>query len=236
MLIMHNSYAKELTQDPPPIICPEKIFCKDTNIKNCQIIGNISQFFTKKLKTVIDIPVSQGDYHFIRAEWNRCTYAHKQYNDRLFIDAKEQVALIPAYNNSQWSGSFPFEKCESLYPKNCPLQSPELLVFQGNLKLLTTIFSTVGEMALWSNDAYKVFRDSSYIYTDYERLIQVCGDIPICKVTFYSTDGLRNLLLGSVKVDLKNKIKIVEIDQNPTSAYLIVKDKKFNAIRFEKKP
>lgn len=215
------------------IYCPSEIECmNDGQLRSCKIKDNTQDFWK-----IYDQEgnVKKGVYKLKNVK-NFCNYNQIEGHIERFIlvtmgERLSHNKFKPFLDNdtNQWYIIGNHAECLSDDPQLCPF------IETGDLAYYSDIWAIDG------SDPISFFVTSSpsarVKSMSYNSLIQICGATPSCNITVSQYDADKPFTAGTLTLDLTkpNLVKLLNINQNPSSHCIMTKEVPFNTIFCKRK-
>lgn len=246
------AYASDKTKAQSTLVyCPDSVICTEAhNLKSCQHNGGNSIYwdfiggggYGDKIKpdvagTYTLVSVISGYHWPAQGGLTRCVYEHtstgKYYELVVYANYKSN---LEAYldKDTKWDISekgYPHPaNCKANTAKSCPLTEQSALEIVNNIKdkLLAAInnIDVINEPVL-SNANLPTESNPYYGKVVYENALAGCGNVKECKIDIINAN---RTIIGSVIVDMDNKMKILNINNLSSSGAIIRQVKPFNTV------
>lgn len=215
-----------------PIICPKKIECsRDKSVSSCKAVGENLEFWGSVYSGGV---VKKGTYIFNQAyalyqspqtSHNiTCSYTNDDYPDLKLILGHSDKWEAFINESTQWTVQGYFATCHSNDSEACPFdQVPFINIIGASTRIIS--------LSIYANGILinKTVNYPSQIINMYQAW-DACSDTGLCDVTLIVTVDGSPINIGSIVVDMDNKMEIVQIHSDPTNKFQISKIKDENAI------
>ncbi|MCC5791282.1 MAG: hypothetical protein JJT82_01540 [Legionellaceae bacterium] len=253
MLLQSNTV---LAEEPPKVLyCPEKIECsKDKSISSCKAIGehlehwgNPYAFGTIMKGSHILYEVRSSYQHLNHGIFSLCIYRNDSYPSTKLIvnnfedikNANSKTLFWEASLNDKtiWYIDGFSARCmdneQPLISEKCPLESIPLVRINTSLKSKISKISIYANGVLIQNNSLSIDRDN-HVYWMGINMYQswdACSDTGLCTFELMATINKAFVNIGSIIVDMGNKMKIVYT--HATTGFEIYHDEKLNSIEIK---
>lgn len=247
-----------LAKEPPnTLYCPEKIEClKDKSVSSCKAIGEHLEYWGKIYS---DGTIKKGVYFLTRIDSsyqypytfsaypNRCSYGNIDYptSPILGISSSEFASYnyeLPSWEAKQndttkwWIYGYQAQ-CNNgglvINPQDCPLEMVPLIKIKSDYGANIARISAYANGILL-NDDYWYPNFNSPFYWKAINLYQAwdsCSDVGLCTIELMATINEALVDVGSIVVDIENKMKIVHV--HAITGFEISHDEKLNSIEIK---
>ena len=240
MLLQSNTVLAE--EPPKALYCPQKIVCSKTkSIRSCKAIGEHVEYWGEMFSSGT---VQKGTYLFLWAHSSyqapnmvttSCSYSYINFpytkiSIKNRIEYNKNLVLWEALQNdaTNWYRAGGYQaRCfvgSRIAPKTCPLKSVPLIKVISPAQWSISKFSAYANGILITPEPIYPPIGIINIYQAWD----ACSDTGICIINLMATINQALVEVGSIVVDMENKMKIV--DTHATTEFEIYHDEKSNSI------
>lgn len=221
------------------IYCPEKITCtKDGDFSSCKYNSDTPQYWNSVRGSIAltDYPYIfsnvRSSYHITDFQ-TLCIYKQKETSEKITLDAKFESNLEPYYDKTtKWDEGFGTVSCQSDTPSSCPLKEASGIGISFNNLGKIDVFKTFSFSA--HNVKFGGSGGQTYEFIQYDNAVS-CWSDKECKIDIeMNNNDIGSILIGSIVVDMDNKMKILKVLPISSSGMDIKKIEPFNTIEIKK--
>ena len=256
MLLQSNTVVAE--EPSKALYCPEKIECsKDKSISSCKAFGKYLEYWGKIYATGT---VKKGTYFLLQVDSsyqypympysypNVCSYQNVDYlNITLGISPIGSIGTIGANSKilfweaapndtTKWFISGFQAQCtnwpQPISPDECPLELLPLVKIKSNYESSIAKISAYANGILLNDDYW--YPGDNQVYWKAINLYQAwdaCSDKGLCTIELMGTINEALVDVGSIVVDMDNKMKIVHV--HAITGFEISHDEQLNSIEIK---
>lgn len=223
------------------IYCPEQIICKSSDISSCSFISESSQYWVSLNPS---FRVEKNTYKFEKVtsgyhggDSPSCFYKTLDSSSSLFLNAKHEANLEAYFSNTtKWekiNNSIELS-CKSDSPNSCPLKERSGIRVISSIKDLNSgHLHDKGLMFTANNVAINYSSSGGDIFIEYEAA-DSCWSDQQCKIDIdLQSNVYGHIFLGSIIVDMDNRMKILNVIPAPSSEVTINKVDPFNTLEIK---
>lgn len=231
--------------DPSEIItCPTAIECsRDRSISSCKAVGDNLEYWGEAIQ---DGPVKKGIYFFFTAQATHqsasgnptfplCRYRMVGTNNTLRVNREKsawRLEATPSTSTNKWviqgdNASCAETEAGDQDPRLCPFDKVPLIKIESTTNL--------GSISAYANGVLITKNQPIYSKDGVINMYQAwdgCSDSGQCTIdlmTYHKNIGS----IGSVTVDMDNKMEILKVNSDPSTGYEITKPTSDNAIEIK---
>lgn len=230
LIVLSNSVFAATTPTAP-ITCPKEIVCSmDKRVSSCKPVTDHPEYWDKIRD---DSPVTKG-VHGLKQIYT--SYQSRNYNgascfyEGMALSSKYTTLLeaLPG-ESTAWQIDGYYASCYSDNVESCPLSLVPVL----NVKVNMIGYDDSVNVTANGIDVldYPIYSDSSSggIINLYQAW-NACYDDKTCQLDFVANDDKGAINIGSVIVDMQNKMQILKIKDVPASKYELSQGKDSNSL------